>query len=409
MRHWLSTAVRNVRRNGRRTIFLSGTVAIGAMALLIFVAYIAAMASGLRESIVRGGVGHLHIAKAGQFDGYEELQLQYGLGSQERARIESILSKDNRVRRIVPRLLFGGLISNGQRTLTFQGTGVDPVLERQAFGQFQRISAGKQLEANEKSINSVLLGKEMARLLGVKPGDSVTLMTTTVSGSINAIDLEVVGLLSTGVPESELYQLQLPLAAAQELLKTNKISFLSVLLNQTDLTQIVQFDLEKRLPNNIEIRNWEQLVPIYGQVVTLYRNQFIVFGVIISIVVFLGVATLTLTNIYERSREIGTMRAIGIKALQIRALFTWEGVFQGGIGTVAGLLITLCFAWAISYIRIELPPPPGHNVGVLLKFLWVPEYIAGIVIVLPLVSMLAAWLVSNRISRTPIVSALSAI
>ncbi|MFL6630841.1 MAG: ABC transporter permease, partial [Massilia sp.] len=120
MSQWIYMAGRNVWRNGRRSMFLVGTVAIGTMALLLFVAYIAATAEGLKESIVRGGTGHLQIGKVGQFDGYEEQQLQFGLSPEERDGIQRVLAGVNRVRRFVPRLAFAGLVSSGQRTLTFQ-------------------------------------------------------------------------------------------------------------------------------------------------------------------------------------------------------------------------------------------------------------------------------------------------
>lgn len=400
-------AGRNVWRNGRRSMFLAGTVAIGTMALLLFVAYIAATAEGLKESIVRGGTGHLQIGKIGQFDGYEEEQLQFGLSPQERDEVQRVLANDRRVRRVVPRLAFGGLVSNGQRTLTFQGTGTDPNKERQAFGIFQNIKAGEALQGGDDAAYNAVLGQEMARRLGVKPGDTVTLMTSTVFGSINAIDVTVAGITATGNPESDLYVLQVPLAAAQDLLRTKKVSRLVVLLKETADTAPVQESLKAALSGKAEVRDWRTLVPIFEQVLTLYKNQFIVFGVIICIVVFLGVSTMTLTNIFERSKEIGTMRAIGLAAAKIRVLFTIEGMMQGMIGVVLGLLLAGLFSWFVGAVGVTLPPPPGRNLGVPLRLLWVPQYAASIMIALPIISTVAALVISRRISRMPVVQALT--
>jgi putative ABC transport system permease protein len=406
MNQWIQIALRNVWRNRRRSFFLAGTVAIGAMALLMFIAYIAATAEGLRESIIRGGTGHLQIAKIGHFDGFEEQQLQFGLSVEDRVKVQTILQKDKRVKRIVARLSFGGLVSNGQRTLTFQGSGTQPDRERQAFGIFQKIKQGEPLSADADQSYSAVLGQEMARRLGVQVGDTITVMTSTVFGSINAIDLQVAGTLSTGNPEADLYTLQLPLTTAQELLRTQKISRLAVLLTDTQDTEAVSADLQQQLSGLAEIKTWQQLVPTFAQVVTLYRNQFIVFGFIIGVVVFLGVSTMTLTNIFERSREIGTMRAIGIATTRIRLLLTVEGLLQGVIGVLGGWLLAAVCSWLINTIGVTLPPPPGRNVGVLLRLLWVSEYASPILLILPMIAMLAAFFISRRISRMPVVQAL---
>jgi putative ABC transport system permease protein len=241
----------------------------------------------------------------------------------------------------------------------------------------------------------------------VKPGDSVTVMTSTVFGGINAIDLQISGIVGTGNPESDLFVLQTTLAAAQDLLQTEKISRLVVLLRDTAETQAVRAELVRKLGGVAEVRTWQQLMPLFDQVLSMYRNQFIVFGFIIAIIIFLGVSTMTSTNIFERGREIGTMRAIGIGARTVRFIFTVEGLLQGAAGAAAGCLVALVGSWLVSVMEVTLPPPPGRNVGVPLRLLWLPEYTSMIMIVLPVIAMCAAFIISRRIARMAVVQALS--
>lgn len=160
MTQWLVLAHRNVLRNGRRSLLLGGTIAIGTLALLLFAAYIAASLDGLRESTIRGGLGHAQVSALPPADGYVEQQLQYGLDGAERSRIETLLAKMDGVRRVAPRLQFSGLVSNGPRTLTFEAQGVDPVRELQAFGTFQLLAQGAPLRAgDEGATRSWLAGK----------------------------------------------------------------------------------------------------------------------------------------------------------------------------------------------------------------------------------------------------------
>jgi len=208
---WLALAHRNVLRNGRRSLLLGGTIAVGAAALLLFAAYIAAALDGLRESTIRGGLGHAQVGALPPRDGYAQQQLQFALDASQRAQIEAELARLDGVRRSAPRLLFSGLVSNGPRTLNFEGAGVDPQRERQAFGAFQVLAQGAALQPGQAGRYQVLIGREMARRLGVQPGQSLTLMTTTVHGSVNAMDVDVAGILATGVPELDLYTLQLPI------------------------------------------------------------------------------------------------------------------------------------------------------------------------------------------------------
>ncbi|MFC5475543.1 ABC transporter permease [Paraherbaspirillum soli] len=407
MAQWLTLAQRNVMRNGRRSLLLAGTIAVGTLALLLFIAYIAAGLDGLKESTIRSGLGHAQLGAPAQFDGYAEQQLQFGLERADLTRLETVLGQESHVHRIVPRLLFSGLVSNGPRTLNFEGTGVNPDRERQAFGAFQTLAAGVPLSSAPGARYQALIGKEMARRLAVKPGDSITLMTTTVNGSINAMDLEVAGLVATGVPEADLYLLQLPLETAQELLRTSKISTVTVLYDDTDQATIVSDRLQQRLGPHTQLKTWQQLAPLYAQVLALYRNQFVVFGIIIGIIVFLGVATMTLTTIYERAREIGTLRAMGISHVAIRRLFVYEGMLQGWLGALTGGLLAWLTTLLINAARIEMAAPPGRNVGVLLNLMWVPAYSAAIMCALPLIAMLASWTISRRISRMPITQTLS--
>jgi putative ABC transport system permease protein len=408
MTQWLLLAHRNVLRNGRRSLLLGGSIAVGALALLLFAAYIAASLEGLRESTIRSGLGHAQITAQPPADGYAEQQLQYGLDAGERARIEALLAQDDGVRRFAPRLQFSGLVSNGARTLNFEALGVDPQRERQAYGAFQVVVEGEPLRAGDEGRYRVLIGQEMARRLGVRPGQSLTLMTTTVQGSVNALDVDVAGIIATGVPERDLYTLQLPLETAQELLRTKKISSLSVLYQDTSGADARSAAIAHALGGKLCLQRWQELAPLYPQVVALYRNQFIVFGAIIGLIVFLGVAAMTLATIYERSREIGTLRAMGIPQAMVRRLFMLEGLLQGAFGALSGGAVAWLATIAINAAGVELAPPPGRNVGVPLHMLWRFPPSLAIMAVLPLVAMTAAWLTSRRIGRMPVKAILTA-
>lgn len=110
----------------------------------------------------------------------------------------------------------------------------------------------------------VMLGVDLARNLSVGVGDWVTLLATTADGALNALDFQVRGLYSTGVPELDKRQLYLHLASAQELLNSSKVSTLSVYLFNTENTQTLQTWVENQLnqlslAQELQVTPWQQL------------------------------------------------------------------------------------------------------------------------------------------------------
>lgn len=404
---WLRLSWRNVWANARRSALVLGTVALAGLSLMLFAGYVLATKTGLEFSTIRGGIGHLQISGRGGFDGYAQEPLAFALAPAQVDAIGIIADRSPVVRRIVPRLQFNGLVSNGPITLSFSGTGVDPVVENAAFGARQRIIAGQPLRSASPD-DSVVLGAELARRLGVRPGETVTVFTTTVSGAINVIDMVVVGLVSTGIPQTELFLLQAKLQAVQELLVTDKVSTVAVLLEEGSDVAAAGRAMLAGVPNS-EIRTWRQLAPAYDQVVGLYTTLFTIFGGFITIVTVFSVATTVLTSVMERTREIGVMRSLGISPAAVRGAFVLEGFIVSGFALVLAALATLLLGQAINAAGLTAPPPPGRTVGYPFRIFWDGAAVLHIALVISALTAAAAWLVSGRISRLRIVNALGAL
>src|SRR6185369_15735372 len=132
-----------------------------------------------------------------------------------------------------------GLAGNGEKSETFLATAVEPAKDHQMRGQ--KLVSGTDLPKNES--DAVLVGKGLAESLNVKPGDYITLMTTTTTGSLNAIDARVAGIVMSGVKEYDDRSIKMSLAGAQQLLQSPKVERLLVFLKDTDDTAAVQTDL----------------------------------------------------------------------------------------------------------------------------------------------------------------------
>lgn len=386
----LNLALRNVFRNRRRSAITMAVIVFGAVGLILFGGYKATTFRGLRESTIRGRVGHLQIFPRPADAGLADV-----------ASLRKTLERDPRVQSTAAQITLMGLISNGDKSESFIATAVEPDKDRAM--KAQKLIAGSDLPSHE--LDAVLLGAGLAKSMHAKPGDFLTLMTTTKAGSINAIDVRVAGVFATGVKEYDERAVKMPIAGAQLLLQTTSVEKLLVLLGKTEDTAAVRADIEKRFPQ-LELKSWSQLAPFYHQVVLLFNGIFGFLGVIVFAVVIFSVANTVVMSIFERTREIGTLMAIGTSRGRIWRMFFLEGALIGLIGGLAGLAAAALLATLINHGNVMLPPPPGYTVGYRLQILLQPRILTTSFLISLVTATLSSILPALKASRMKVVDAL---
>jgi len=404
---WLTFAWRNFVRNTRKSYFNLLIILVGTIASIIATGYMNATFMLVKEGTIRGGTAHLQIATEQSFDGYEESPLQHGLSASNITDIREALAQYVNVKLVLPRIKFQGLISNGGTSLVFLGEGISPSQERKLAQNFINTISGKGLEyAPSSDIYNVVIGSEMARLLGANVGDSVTLMSVTEFGGLNAIDATVYGISSSGSPEMDKISLYAPIELAQSLVLTDKVSRIAVQLEDDTNLLTFQKEIANTLPQ-LTVRNWQELAPFYEQMISLYSRQFAVLGFIIALVVVLTMLNAMLMSLYERKRELATMASMGIDQSAIKRSCVYEGIFIGCLASALGVLLGMVCCELINLMNIDMPPPPGRSQGYKLLVIFDQQatlYICAIAISL---CAFSAWLASSRISKMKIVEAIN--
>ncbi len=359
-------AFRNIFRNRRRTLITTLVLVFGVVAMMMFGGYKEVNFWGIREGAARAQFGHLQIYAQGFSQADSERPLSRGLRHIEGLR--SQIERDPRVEMTAAQISLMGLISNGDKSEAFLATAVEPARDRKMPAQ--RMTAGAYLADDEP--DTAIVGDALAKSMRVSPGDTLTLMATTANGSLNALDVRIAGIFSTGVKEYDQRAIKIPLAAAQRLLQTDKIEKLLVVLRHTEDTDLVKNDLAARFArqgDRYEMRTWSDLAGFYHQVVMLYNGIFGFLGAVISVIVVLSVANTILMSAFERTREIGTLMAIGTERSRIWNIFLLEGLFVGVLGGLAGLAVGGALGALINHVHIELPPPPGYTSGYRLQIM----------------------------------------
>lgn len=357
----LTLALRNVVRNRRRTALSLLAIAVGAAALVVNGGIIYDIFGALREDAIRGRHGHLQIMRRGYGTGHEREPWHYALRGSE---AESLIAElgalpDHGVEGATPRLDFSGLIQAGQRSVSFLGEGVVPADERRFSTQIKVIE-GTGLGTGGPP--AVILGRGLAAKLDVGAGDTAVLLAQTADGGFNALDVEVAGIFEGGLQAYDDWVLKAPLAVAHELLQWPGCHRLVVHLHETEATEQVALDLRAAFAGRpLELATWQALATFHNQVVALFRRELDVIKLIIATIVFLSIANTMSMSVLERTREIGTVMAMGAPPGRVMREFLLEGIILGVLGGLGGLLLGAVIAAIITRVGIVFPSPPGST------------------------------------------------
>jgi len=361
----LKIAVRNVFRNKRRTFITEMAVIFGAITIILVGGIFEAMVHGLREQTIKTQLGHIQIHAKGYHSKGMSNPWKYIIKKPEE--IIKHIADIPEIKAITERVEFSGIISNGEVSTNFIGIGGIPQKEALVSSGLNIIQGKK---VSEMTPDGVLVGKELAEGLGIKVGDVLTLLTNTVYGSFNAVEVVVEGIFQSGSAEYDKRAIITTLQKAQTLLDLEGVTSLIVILNRTEDTDIVTKELAYRFSkaqSAVELNTWEKLATYYRQVKGLFDGIFGSVKFIIAIVVILGIANTMIMSVLERTNEIGTVMALGSSRSQIIILFLLEALTIGVIGGTIGIVFGTIVTKVVAIIGIPVPPPPGQNAGFVIR------------------------------------------
>lgn len=400
---WLKLAFLNTLRNRRRSGVTLSIAALGTAAMLLAAGFAEFTYQSLAESAARTA-GHLIVARSAFVDKEEDVPMQYGI--QDYAALRKTLLADSDVRYLLPHIQFSGLISNGDKSVVMMGTGIDPASEFVVKGPFLKITAGGVLTSSPSGTPQIMLGEGLAKSLNARPGSSLTLLASTSENSLNAVDVEVKGLFSTGIPDYDKRSIYTDIGTAQKLLLSDRISQVGVYLASMELSDSARPRIERLAGQGFTVQTWQDKAFFYRAVRDLYNRIFGGLGGIIALIVLFVIGNAMSMAVIERTREIGTLRALGTAPAQLTRVFSMEGAILGGLGALIGGAGALLISIALIFARLEMPPPPGYSTGYPLQVAINPAVYVLVIALIAALSTLCALLVSRRSARKPIVEAL---
>lgn len=395
-------ALRNLFRQRLRSAATLAAISLGVAALILAGGFVQDIFVQLGEALIHSQTGHLQVSHHGYREGRTREPERYSIDNPNQLK-EQILARTG-AQMILARLGFAGMINNGRRDLGIVGEGVEPSSEA-TLGSYLTYIDGRAL--SDQDHEGIVLGQGVAATLGLRAGDRATLVVSLPQGAVNTMDFEVVGVFQSFSKDFDARAVRIPLAAARTLLDTQAAHLLVVVLDRTEDTARVQAALADWLgAQGYELFSWRDLSDFYDKTVKLYDRQFGVLRLIILLMVLLSVVNSVNMTVFERTREFGTLMALGDRPGRVFRLIVTENLLIGLTGALLGMALGCLLAWIISAIGIPMPPPPNANIGYTAQIRIVPleMLIAGLIGLTS--TCLAAIVPARRASRLLIVDAL---
>lgn len=465
MKMLLKIAFRNLLRNVRRSTMTGSAVAAGALAMLLFGGFVSYIFAGLETNNVQR-IGHLTVFRQGYFLLGSGNPAAYGIDHYQN--VMNLIEHDPvvgpMIRVITPTQSLVGIAGNFsgdvEASKTFLGVGLIPS-DRERMRQWDEFGAGRPYTPDSRLSDSDpsrgVIGVGLARVLAlcaplempncpslpspVAPADQATapvrqdiaslavhdaagggagktypridLLAATAGGAPNVVSLAVSGSEPQGVKELDDNYVAMHLALAQQLVYgrgEHKVTAIVLQLHRSEDLQAARDRLnalfqQKHL--DLDVRDFGELTPFYGQVVKMFSSIFLFIALVMGVIVLFAVVNTMTMNVMERTNEIGTIRAMGVRRSGIRSQFIIEGALIGAIGATIGAGLAYFIAAVINHAGLTwIPPGNASAVPLRLDVAGRPFLVVGAWIGLALVATLAALLPSNRAARLPVVDAL---
>jgi putative ABC transport system permease protein len=455
-----SLALRNLLRNRRRSLTTLLAMVVGLTSILLFGGYRSNITYGIETGFIQGS-GHLQIQHLNYYQEGGDNPTAYGIADYQH--IIDVVKQDPILKPmlnvVTPTLQLGGLAGNFAAGVSRSVLAVGVIPEQRSqmekWNDYHLISYVKPLMLNGTSDDSVVIGEGVARKLklckvlqvkncvqtdapvatdgaaapsditalsdleqnstATEQGARIEMLAATSHGAPNVASLSVVDARNMGIKALDDVYLAMHLSQAQKLIYGSsepQVTAIQVQLHHTNQIPIAKARLQELVAtqfNNqqLTILDFETINPMYGQTAQFMNSMFGFIATLIAVIVLFTIGNTMSTAVVERTVEIGTLRAMGLRRSGLRFLFLCEGILLGLIGALAGVVCALTIAYLINHSGLTWTPPGYSYAYLILVRVWQdPPLLIGSVIGLIVVTVISAWWPANRASKMMIVDAL---
>jgi ABC-type lipoprotein release transport system permease subunit len=371
----LKLAWRNLWRNSRRTFITMAAIAFGYVMLL----FVACLMAGLRWQMIENGtslvMSQIQVHAPGY---YPDRPLQKTLGGKPGIDVNAMLATitaNHRVLAAAPRVYGYGLLSVARRSAGVELMGVVPDQEPRITILNSQITKGRYLTAQIPK--GADIGDTLASTIGIGVGSEIVLLTQGADGSIGNDVYTVVGIFHSGLDSVDRGLVLMSLPALQDLLHLapTRIHEVGIKLNDitaaTTVAAALEVQLSKLLP--VHVMAWPELAPELANYVQFNRGITFVLFFIFFLLAVLGIMNTMLMAVFERTRELGMLMALGVRPVQVIALILTEAAGLAVASLIVGGALGVPVLWYLQEHGLDLGGATGEVIslaGVVVGHLW---------------------------------------
>jgi putative ABC transport system permease protein len=393
-------AWRNLFRNPRRTIASLLTVSLGAGCLTVYQGFNNGMTNRYRENRIRVEYGHGQLFPLNYRS--QAVEEPWKSWFADPASIATKLKSVKNILEVYPRLTFFSILQKGGISLSGKGEGVISLRENSFFDHLNFVQ-GHPLTGP----GGIILGQGLANGLGAKEGDTITILSQTVSGQMNGADLVVSGVFHTGIKDFDDTIFRVDLSDAQSILATDRVEYFSLQTTGVEDWDKVHKGVVEVLPK-YEILSFDELdTAFYGNAVRFLNSQFQFIRFILMLLVGLGIFNMISVGLLERAPEVGALRANGEPRSRLFKIYLIESGLIGLLGGSIGLVLAWLMVNTVLAGGINMPPAPATTRTLQVMIQMLPQYYIQAISLSVITTIVASLLPIVRLMRSSIPKLLS--
>lgn len=341
-------AWRNVWRQRRRTVLIAVAMGVIMSLLVLFDGVIVGFEQSIYGNAIQLLGGNIQVHALG----YSEKTGQKPLLPLENpdAIVRAAEANPNTIV-AAKRIVTGGLVTNREGAFSVSIFGVETDKESRVSPVSENITMGRYLNPDDGDM--IVIGQGLATAMDVTVGDRITMAGGSLHEQTRQRTMTVVGIYDVGVPSVEKETIYLSLAEAQSLFGLDgQVTEVVVSLKQIGQEPGVVAQINKE-QSGYEVETWVNSMPELKQTMDMKTSVMSVFGVILLCVAAIGILNLLMMAVFERTREIGIIGALGLKPREITFLFLLEGILIGLMGAVLGTILGLALTGVLGMVGID--------------------------------------------------------
>lgn len=415
MKFILALAWKNLFRHSRRTLITAVAIAVGLSVYIFMDSWLLGAEKESERNLIIYETASARIMHEDYYrEGRESLSLNNTISHPDT--IINIIESEGFS--AAPRAAFSGELIVYKDPFPEDGSmaaqiiGIDPERDKEVFEFHRVITEGRYLEEDE---DAVLIGAGLAERLGAQPGYPLLIKTKTKTGYFQTINVSIAGIFNCPNPVANKTMVLMPLTAVDYYLELDgdvtsialRLPFRSDVESEISAIGKSLTDFDEKLT----VKSWRSLAPDYVAIAEAKRSGSGVMLLLVLIIAAVGITNTMLMAIYERIREIGMMRALGMSARQIRAAFLLEAGGIGFIGSLVGLVLGAGMTSYLVYRGIDLSfilstMDIGYRISGISYGAWHPAALVGAFFLGILLSMLTAYIPTRRALKWEITACL---